>query len=839
MWNGSERGMTWVRLRMGCGVMLAAVVGVLAAPRPIFAIHPKIEFDELVHASDVVIVGQVEALSPQRAANGRSIVTDVVFRVHEVVHRGANAAPVGEAVVLTYLGGAMDGVELSVSDAPHFEIGGEYILFARHDGENYINPLVGGPQGMFRIVRDVATGEAVPLAPGGLGVKGAHEGSLDLTNPVSRVEQGDAVMAMIPGRVGPPRSGHPDDGVIDASPALRERVLSVEEFKAFIRAEAARPMVHQPVLRRGEAAPPRGFEIDAKRLVSRAEDVAARIANAAAPGAGGGDLIGGLAGVSSSSEDDVEGSVSASEAGRAVLCWCGYFDLLLTLEQVPRGWDSWEVNDNSMAHYNRYMDIYRFVDDDGTFGDNNENEFCGWVTNEVLRDEYDESWGDGIALTLTWAPQGCPCCEMSQADIMFNPAFTWVYSFEEALGVESLINYRPVVTHELGHSWGLQRGSCNEDYSYTRPTVMQAYYWNVVEDGLGIHSWDAKAIRDDYRDQTVVLQRTDLGIESYRAIGGITNAVTDTDTYEPGDPIIVSNFTVENMSTRDLEDVRFRLWLSRNKHIDTNDYRMGSYWEYDVFQAEGYSEVSVTTRIPDVPSGDYYVGLMVTRSGNAYLYDDYNDNNTTFLYSKIRVNSPPENDESERADLVYLGEAVPFETTRATTDGLPGVPCNTEYDQIYNDVWFGFIPICDGVATATVCNAANFNTVMMVYYDDGHDPPLPTQMVGCNDDQASCGVTSAVRASVMENHLYLVRIGGHGPSDRGTGTFSVGMLCQGPCFGDGDFDRLVSFGDIIVVLDNWGMEYPSHSGRGDTNQDGMVDFNDITTALAAWGTTCQ
>jgi len=96
-----------------------------------------------------------------------------------------------------------------------------------------------------------------------------------------------------------------------------------------------------------------------------------------------------------------------------------------------------------------------------------------------------------------------------------------------------------------------------------------------------------------------------------------------------------------------------------------------------------------------------------------------------------------------------------------------------------------------------------------------------------------------VQASVQQNRLYLVRIGGHGGADTGTGTFSVGMICQGPCIGDGNFVSVVGYGDILVALENWGMQYPSHSGPGDSNQDGMVDFDDITTTLATWGVACQ
>src|SRR5688572_31167907 len=54
--------------------------------------------------------------------------------------------------------------------------------------------------------------------------------------------------------------------------------------------------------------------------------------------------------------------------------------------------------------------------------------------------------------------------------------FPYTTLFRSTFNQSSRVLYRPNVLHELGHSWGMQRGSCTEDYSYSQISVMHAYY---------------------------------------------------------------------------------------------------------------------------------------------------------------------------------------------------------------------------------------------------------------------------------------------------------------------------------------------------------------------------
>ncbi|MCA9311341.1 MAG: hypothetical protein KDA21_09060 [Phycisphaerales bacterium] len=54
------------------------------------------------------------------------------------------------------------------------------------------------------------------------------------------------------------------------------------------------------------------------------------------------------------------------------------------------------------------------------------------------------------------------------------------------------------------------------------------------------------------------------------------------------------------------------------------------------------------------------------------------------------------------------------------------------------------------------------------------------------------------------------------------------------CPGDADGDGSVDFGDLNLVLENWG----AAGGSGDVNGDGAVNFDDLNLVLNRWGSIC-
>ena len=280
----------------------------------------------------------------------------------------------------------------------------------------------------------------------------------------------------------------------------------------------------------------------------------------------------------------------------------------------------------------------------GTVFLNGYSEFCGFLDDDTVHTAYSFHWGDYIGMCVS---TGALCGgEIIESDIMFNPAYSWWEDASDTIGHNDRILYRPSVMHELGHSWGLQRASCDETYLYTDPSVMHAYYHGIVEDGWGIHPYDAAAIRDIYDDQTSIIAITDVGVESYYAAtdGSLDNSTTDKTDYTIGELINISNVCVENMSSADTPNVRLRFFLSKDTNITDMDYPMGGDMSWYSFDKESYTVNDFGMWIPTVPTGTYYVGLIVTFNGNDY--DDFPRNNCTYLYTPINITCPQPDDPS-------------------------------------------------------------------------------------------------------------------------------------------------------------------------------------------------
>lgn len=68
------------------------------------------------------------------------------------------------------------------------------------------------------------------------------------------------------------------------------------------------------------------------------------------------------------------------------------------------------------------------------------------------------------------------------------------------------------------------------------------------------------------------------------------------------------------------------------------------------------------------------------------------------------------------------------------------------------------------------------------------------------------------------------------------GAFELEGMAPPPCRGDRDGDGLVGFGDLVAVLNDWGLcPEGSDPCNGDANDDGMVGFDDLTIVLVGWG----
>ena len=106
-------------------------------------------FQQLVDKADRVFMGRVVDVAPRWSVVGdrRIPTTDVTLRVLKT-YKGTEHAQ----VLLSLIGGRLDGVDMWIAGAPQFEIGQEDVLFL-HDRPS-ISPVVGFMQGRFRVLSD-------------------------------------------------------------------------------------------------------------------------------------------------------------------------------------------------------------------------------------------------------------------------------------------------------------------------------------------------------------------------------------------------------------------------------------------------------------------------------------------------------------------------------------------------------------------------------------------------------------------------------------------------------------------------------------------------------------
>lgn len=140
----------------------------------------------------------------------------------------------------------------------------------------------------------------------------------------------------------------------------------------------------------------------------------------------------------------------------------------------------------------------------------------------------------------------------------------------------------------------------------------------------------------------------------------------------------------------------------------------------------------------------------------------------------------PSNNDCFNAQFVFPAENIPFTTFGATTDGLPHFgEENCEINgqsQIENDVWFFYSATCAGIATISTVGETTLNTKIAVY--NFNCPATTDVMVGCNDNFGAF-FQSQVSWPVVNNGVYLIRIGESPGPGSGNGTFSLTQICDG------------------------------------------------------------
>ncbi|MEE2972284.1 MAG: hypothetical protein VX672_04090 [Planctomycetota bacterium] len=583
---------------------------------------------ELAGDAHSIFIGTVTSVDVvKRNGYPRTIVDfEVVGRVSGPMPRRRN-----QQSRFDQLGGEIDGESLSHAHQPVWEIGESYLVFQSDPADGGMHMVHGGEAGYYRLVQDSLGDRVYPVDAHGRPIVGLHRGGFDLARPAVEIRDGVATLT------------------------------------------EAEPFFDAPVAPGGQKGTVATF--DEKVEVLDLDEVVALVRETL-----------GLGPKPAPKPSDVGYPLAGTAFSRGLgLCACGYHRIPLVYQQVYTSWACYDNNNWSMAEFNYYLALHQYIPTDGGWNaPNGTDELAGFTTSSTLNAVYGpgSGWG-GSTLAVNWSWSGSGCSRVTEADIHMNPAVSWRYDFDDAFnGVSGEIFYDTTMMHEMGHSLGLERKSCNEDYMFDRPTIMSAGGNWFVETGRGLHRRDAALLRtvyDENENEASTINRTDMGVESWYMDGSIRNGDIAESTVKQGEKITMRNLLVENVSTWDVSNVRIRGYFSRNTTISEADYRSDTPWyEFSDFCFNCDWRGDLEWDVPsDIPPGDYYVGVIVTYNGASYSSDAVWGNNKTFFPDKVTIT---EADPPTWSPSIILLDRLFYtqfyaNTAAAANDGPPPANC--------------------------------------------------------------------------------------------------------------------------------------------------------------------
>ncbi len=103
------------------------------------SVYAPLSPEQLVHDSEVAILGEVSSLLGSRDYHG-TVETDTQVTVLRILKSSPNGM-LGDKLIISQLGGTLGGVELMNQKDPPMELGEKTILFLRKDDREDINEL--------------------------------------------------------------------------------------------------------------------------------------------------------------------------------------------------------------------------------------------------------------------------------------------------------------------------------------------------------------------------------------------------------------------------------------------------------------------------------------------------------------------------------------------------------------------------------------------------------------------------------------------------------------------------------------------------------------------------
>ena len=175
---------------------LALTLLFLAATARATTVVPP-DFPALVNKSDYIVRAVVKSVTvEERTMPAR---TQMIFSLVELQVKQVIAGRPPSPLVLTVLGGKLNGRELAIEGAPQFTVGDEAIYFVQGNGRQ-IYPLTSMMHGLYPIRKEKGTGREYVSRSNGMPLRAVNEVARALADAPAAPSRGQlAAQALSPG----------------------------------------------------------------------------------------------------------------------------------------------------------------------------------------------------------------------------------------------------------------------------------------------------------------------------------------------------------------------------------------------------------------------------------------------------------------------------------------------------------------------------------------------------------------------------------------------------------------------------------------------------------------
>ncbi len=339
--------------------------------------------------------------------------------------------------------------------------------------------------------------------------------------------------------------------------------------------------------------------------------------------------------------------------------------------------------------------------------ENDRYDMAGFPDNQTMIDQFGAGWG-ATTLAVCWLRWDGTGFSI-EADIAVNPAYSWTTDDYASYDNPNLWNLDRTLTHELGHSWGLNHQFDFLSVMNYAPKKYRAY--NVI------YMDDSSAIRAAFPSEAQSLSDLDVALFYSAGYQDYDDSNLSTQNVSPGDSLTISDFVIENVGTVTMNP-EIDWYLVPNINDWTGNRYIGS-TTHATLNSESWFLTSRTLTIPSgIPDGTYYLGAYVSNSS-----DEYGANDSSWLDREIQVTNPPPNDNWANSIVVSTFPSTVFGSNVNATEE----PGEQHLDPAMATVWWFFQARDTGTITIDTFES-DFDTMLHIY--SGYREWVPQPRLG-------------------------------------------------------------------------------------------------------------